>query len=343
MNADKFTHSFLYERCMPIVFFIGVYRRLSAVTSLTFLILAGAATPALAQPVQYPVKSIRVIVPAPADTPIDYAARMLGRALGEAWDHPVLMDNRSAGNGVAGQELVANAQPDGHTLLLQSIAFVTHPLFYKLPYDSARDFLPVARIASAGLALVVHPASGAGSVKELLALARKRPGALGYASDGIGGAAHLAGNMLRTIAAVNLAHAASRGLPEALGEVLSGRAQMMFLEIAYARPHVEIGALRALATTGRARSPLMAGVATLAESGVTGYQFELWLGAFVPAGTPAPIVNRIATEFARILERPGMESRLLDQGFQNAWQAPAEFQRFLHGESQRFSALIRKA
>lgn len=297
---------------------------------------------ALAQPVAYPTKSIRVVVPAPARTPIDYIARLLGRELAAAWDQPVVVDNRAAGNGVAGQELVSNAQPDGHTLLVQSLAFVTHPLFYKLPYDTERDFIPIARIATSGLALVVHPAVTAGSVKDWLALARQRPGALGYASDGNGSAAHLAGEMLRSVAAVNLAHAASRGLPEALGEVVSGRAQMMFLEIAYARPHVAIGAVRALATTGRTRSPLMSTVPTLAESGVAGYQLELWLGAFTPAGTPAPVVERIAAELARALDAPGMEQRLLDQGFQNAWQSTAEFQRFLRGESQKFSALIKK-
>jgi tripartite-type tricarboxylate transporter receptor subunit TctC len=343
MNADKFKHSILKRLRFSVVFLFGVNRRSSAVNCFALLFLTSAATQGLAQPAVYPAKSVRMIVPAPANTPIDYAARILGRALGEEWDHPVLVDNRAAGNGVAGQELVANAQPDGHTLLVQSIAFVTHPLLYKLPYDTERDFIPVARIAASGLALVVHALVTASSVRELLALARQRPGALGYASDGTGSAAHLAGDMLRSLTAANLAHAAQRSVPEALGEVMSGRAQMMFLEIAYARPHVEGGALRALATSGRARSRIMPGLPTLAESGVKGYQFELWLGAFVPSGTPATIVDRIAAELARVLDTPGMDQRLLAQGYENAWQPATEFQRFVRGESQKFTTLIKKA
>jgi tripartite-type tricarboxylate transporter receptor subunit TctC len=284
-----------------------------------------------------------MIVPTPARTPIDYAARIVGRGLAEAWGQPVLADNRAGGNGVTGQEMVANAQPDGHTLLIQSNAFVTLPLFHKLPYDTERDFIPVARIATSVLALLVHPALASGSAKELIALARQKPGALRYASPGNGSNAHLAGEMLRSMAALNLAHAAQRGEPEAIGELMTGRAQMMFVDIVYALPYVDSGALRALATTDRTRSPLMPAVPTLAESGIAGYEYGLWLGAFVPAGTPAPVVERIAAELAHILEARGTSARLLAQGYGSAWLPAGEFQRFVRGESQRFAAWVRKA
>jgi tripartite-type tricarboxylate transporter receptor subunit TctC len=306
------------------------------------LLLACAATGALAQPAPYPSKPIRIIVPTVARTPIDHATRIIARGFIEAWGQPVLVDNRAAGNGVAGQEMVANAQPDGHTLLMQSTAFVTLPLFYKLPYDTERDFIPVSRIASSGLVLVAHPSLTAGSVKELVALARRQPGVVSYASYGNGSITHFAGDVFGSIAAIELSHAAQRDVPQALGEVMSGRVQTMFLEIAYALPHVEAGALRALATTGRARSPLMPGLPTLAESGVSGYEIAMWFGAFAPAGTPAPIIERIATELARVLETPGTDRRMLEQGFEIAWLPAAEFQRFVRGESQRLAALVKK-
>jgi len=309
---------------------------------LVLLMLAFTATGLLAQPAPYPTKSIRVIVPTVARTPIDHATRIIAREFIEAWGQPVLVDNRAAGDGVAAQGMVANAQPDGHTLLMQSTAFVTLPLFSKLPYDTGRDFTPVARIASSSLALVAHPSLAAASVKELIALARRKPGAVSYASYGNGSLTHLAGDVFGGLAAIRLSHAAQRDVPQALGEVMAGRVQMMFLEIAYALPHVEAGALRALATTGRVRSPLMPGLPTLAESGASGYELALWFGAFAPAGTPAPIVERIAAELARILEAPGMNRRMLEQGFEIAWLPAAEFQRFVRGEAQRLSALVKK-
>lgn len=314
-----------------------------AAGAIALLALASGATGLLAQSAPYPTKSIRIIVPTVARTPIDHAAHIVARGFIEAWGQPVLVDNRAAGNGVAGQEMVANAQPDGHTLLVQSTAFVTLPLLYKVPYDTERDFIPVSRMASSSLALVAHPSLAAGSVKELIALARRKPGAVSYASYGNGSITHLAAHAFGSMAALKLSHSPQRDIPEALGEVLSGRVQTMFLEIAYAAPHVEAGALRALATTGRVRSPLMRGVPTLGESGVSGYELALWFGAFAPAGTPVPVIERIAAELARILEAPGTDRRMLEQGFEIAWLPPIEFQRFVRGESQRLSAFVRKA
>jgi tripartite-type tricarboxylate transporter receptor subunit TctC len=307
------------------------------------LALVCPAMGALAQPVLYPSKTIRLIVPAPARTPLDHAARIVGRGLSEAWGEAVVADNRAAGSGVAGQELVASAQPDGHTLLVQSNAFVTLPLFYKLPHDTERDFIPLARIATSALALVVHPPLAAASVKELIALARQKSGALAYASPGDGSNPHLAGEMLRGVAGINISHAARREEPDALGEVMAGRAQLMFIDVVYALPHVTSGTLRALATTGRARSPLLPTLPTLAESGVAGYEYGLWAAVFVAAGTPLPVVEKITAELARILESPGTEARLLAQGYETAWLPGAEFQRFLRGESQRFAAWAKKS
>jgi tripartite-type tricarboxylate transporter receptor subunit TctC len=306
------------------------------------LALTCVTTGIFAQPAPFPTKPIRLIVPTPTRTPLDYAARILGRGLAEAWGQPVLPDNRAGGNGVAGQELVAQAQPDGHTLLMQSIAFVTHPLFYKLPYDTDRDFTPVARVAATSLALVVQPSLPATSVKALIALARRTPGSARYASNGNGTPAHLAGEMLRSTARVDLMHAPQRGEPEAIAELMAGHTQLTFIEVVYAAPHAEAGTLRSLATTGRVRSRLMPSVPTLAEAGVPGYEVTLWLGAFAPSGTPAPVVERIAAELSHLVASPGIDARLMAQGYEGAWLPAGEFQRFLRNESQKFAALVRK-
>ena len=319
----------------------GVYPRLSAVASFVLLCLAGAAPESRAQTVLFPTKSIRMIIATPMHTPVDYAARIVAGALAEGWGEPVLMDNRGAGDGVAGGDLVSGAQPDGHTLLVQATAFLALPLLYKLPYDTERDFVPVARIGSSSLVLVVHPSLAAASVKELMALAGRRKGALTYASYGRSSLPQLAGDLLRVIAAPTLAPDARRGLPEAMGAAISGQAQIMFAEMAYALPHVESGALRALATTGRVRSPLASALPTLAESGVKGYEFASWFGMFAPAATPAPVVQRIAAEIARALETPGMERRFATQGFETAWLAGAGFQHYLRAETQKFALLAK--
>jgi tripartite-type tricarboxylate transporter receptor subunit TctC len=329
-------------RLAPSAAAIGAYLRLSAVGSLVLLSLAGAATESRAQAVLYPTKSIRMIIAAPVETPVDYAARIIARGLAEAWGQPVLVDNRATGDGVTSADLVSSAQPDGHTLLVHATPFVVLPLLYKVPYDSGRDFVPVARIASSSLVLVVHPPLAASSVKELIALAGRRTGGLGYASHGRGSVAQLAGDLFRGMAAPRLSPDARPGVPEAMGAVMSGQAQMMFAEIAYALPHVESGALRALATTGSVRSPLAPTLPTVAESGVKGYEFALWFGAFAPAGTPGPVVQRIAVEIGRLLEMPGMERRFAIQGFETAWLAGAEFQHYLRAETKKFAGLMRK-
>jgi tripartite-type tricarboxylate transporter receptor subunit TctC len=179
-------------------------------------------------------------------------------------------------------------------------------------------------------------------VKELIALGRRKPGAVSYVSYESGGMPHFAGTLLAGMAKIKLTHVAQRDVPDALGAVMSGRAQAMFLEIAYALPYLEAGALRALATTGGSRSPLMPRVPTLAEAGVGGYDLPLWLGVFTTADAPATTIERVAAELARSLEAPGMERRMLGQGFATAWLPPAEFQRFVRAESQRLSALAGK-
>jgi tripartite-type tricarboxylate transporter receptor subunit TctC len=270
-------------------------------------------------------------------------ARVIARELTEAWWQPVIVDNRAAGNGVAGQEMVASAQPDGHTLLVQSTTFVTLPLVHKLSVDAERDFVPVARLVSSDFVLLAHSSLTAASVKDLIALARSKPGAVAYASHGNGSIAHLAGSLFGSLAGIKLSHVARPDVPDALGEVMSGHVQAMFLEAGYALPHVEARTLRAFATTGRVRSPLLPHAPTLAESGIAGYEIAHWVGAFAPAGTPAPVVERIAAELARILAAPGIERRMRDQGFEIAPLPTAEFQRFVRVEAQKFSAIVKKA
>ncbi len=303
-----------------------------------------AFCPAAANAVDnYPAKPVRMIVPFPAGGPTDALTRVVAHKLTEAWGQQIVVDNRGGANGIIGQDIVAKAAPDGYTLLMQSVAFAVNPTLYKLPYDSTKDFIPVARIASTSLLLVVHPSVPAASVKELIALAKSKSGELSYASFGNGSIAHLAGEMFKTTTGVNLLHVPYKGVQQALGDLLAGRVQLMFPGISSALPHVGAGRLRPLAVTSRQRSPLAPTIPTMIESGIPGFDIGSWFGAFYPAGTPHNIVLKLNSGIENILQQPEIINIFRMQGFEVAGGSPTAFRSFIHSENEKFAKVVKAA
>ncbi len=316
--------------------------------SLFFVFIAAISGSVLARtsmntPGNYPAKPLRLVVPFPAGGPTDTLARVVAHKLIDAWSQQVVVDNRGGANGIIGQDIVAKAPADGHILLMQSVAFVINPLLYKLPYQSEKDFLPVSLIASTSLILVTHPSVAARSVSELVALAKARPGELNYASFGQGSIAHLAGEMFKVRAGINAVHVPYKGVPQALGDLIAARVQFMFPGISSALPHIDAGRLRGLAVTSRERSKLALTLPTMIDSGIANFEVGSWFGAFLPAGSPDPIVRKLNLEIAAIVAQPDVTQQFRKQGFEAAANAPARFRDFIHAETRKFSDVIRQS
>jgi tripartite-type tricarboxylate transporter receptor subunit TctC len=284
-----------------------------------------------------------MIVPFPAGGPTDGLARVVAQKLGESWGQQVVVDNRGGANGIIGQGIAAKAAADGYTLLMQSVAFAINPSLYKLPYDSDRDFTPVILVASTSLVLTAYPGVPAKSVQELIALAKAKPGELAYASFGNGSIAHLAGEMFKSAAGVNLVHVPYKGVPQSIGDLIAGRVQVMFPGISSALPHAEAGRLRILAVTSRQRSQLAPRIPTMIESGVSNFEVGSWFGAFLPAGTPQYVVRRLHGEIERILKLPETVHHFQNQGFEPGGGTPQQFSTFIRGETGKFARVIEAA
>jgi tripartite-type tricarboxylate transporter receptor subunit TctC len=292
----------------------------------------------------YPTKPLRMIVPFPAGGPTDLTARIIGQKLSEAWHQQVVVDNRGGANGIIGQDAVAKANPDGYTLMVQSIALSVNPALYKLPYDPVRDFIPVTQTGSTPLMLVVHPAVPAKSLKELIAYARSRPNQLNYASFGQGSIAHLAGEMLKTMADIQMIHVAYKGVPQSVGDTISGQCQLMFPTITSALPHVNSGKLRGIAVTSRQRlAPAVSDLPTMIEAGLPGYETGTWHGVFLPAATPKPLVTRLYTEVVRIIKLPDVKELFLSQGFDPLGTTSEEFAKFTRSEMEKYAKVVKSA
>jgi tripartite-type tricarboxylate transporter receptor subunit TctC len=280
---------------------------------------------------EYPAKPIRIIVPFAPGGPMDALGRPLMQKVGESLGVPMVIDNRAGANGIVGTELVARAPRDGYTLLYTTGSHVANPSIYrKLPYDTVRDFAPVTQIARAyGQVLVVHPSFPAKNVKELIALARAKPGALNYASAGAGNATHLAAELLFSTAKVSVTNVTYKGGGPALNDVLSGQVEMMFVSSSQGMPFIKAGRVRALGISGAKRAPALPDVPTFEESGFPGVVFAGWHGMWMPAGTPRERVQRIQQEVARALAAPDMKARLDDLGLMPVASAPEAFASFI--------------
>lgn len=292
----------------------------------------------------YPNKPIRLIVPVAPGGGADFTARLIAQKLTEAWGHTVVVDNRPGGAGNLGVELAAKATPDGYTLVLPITSFPINPSLYaKLPFDTVKDFAPVALGASGALLLVVNPSVPAQSVSELVALARAKPGQLNYANSGSGTTAHLSGELFKRMAGVEIVSVAYKGGGPSVIALMAGEVQIYFATIPAALPQVKAGRLRALAVTSSKRVPELADVPTVSASGLPGFEVMFWIGFFAPAGTPRPVVAKLNGEIVRILNMPDVRQRLSGHGLIPGGGTPEELGAFLKAEIAKWGKLIKEA
>ncbi len=294
---------------------------------------------------QYPARPVRIIVPFSPGGAVDVLARLLGQRLQEAMGQQFLVDNRGGGGGLIGAQLAARAAPDGYTLYLGGIATLSlaphvHP---KLPYDPSKDFAPISRLTAQSLMLIVHPALPARSVKEFIALARARPGQLDYASSGIGGTGHLAGELFKTATGTSLVHIPYKGAGPALTDLTAGQVQVMFGTLLAGIPLTKNGKVRALAVTGPKRATAIPEVPTFAEAGLPKYDASSWNAMMAPAGTPNDIVMRLNAELVRVLSDPTLLERLAVDGVVGVSSTPQALADLIRSESIKWGAVVREA
>ncbi len=286
----------------------------------------------------YPSKPIRFIVPFAPGGGTDIVARVIGQKLSDAWGRAVVIDNRPGAGSTMGTALAAKSPADGYTLLMSSISLAFDTTLYKdLPYDPLRDLAPVARVASQPNLLVVHPSLPIKSMGDLLAQARAKPGAINYASGGSGSGPHLATELLKMLAGINLTHVPYKGTGPALNDLLGGQVQLMIAVMAPVLPHVAAGKLRGVAVTGAARSPSAPDIPTIAESGVAEYEFNTWYGIQVPAGTPHAVVNQINAEVTRALQAADLRTRFAAGGLEPQASTPEQFGAMVRGEIAKWT------
>lgn len=316
----------------------------SAFPRVSWLILClSAGQAAQAQDAQgYPVKPIRFLVGFAPGGFTDVMARAIAGKLAESWSQQVVVDNRPGASTTIAADLAAKAPPDGHTLLMMTDNHVTNPgLFAKLPYDSERDFAPVTLAALAPFLLVVHPSLPAHSVKELVALAKARPGQLAYGSGGIGAPGHLSGELFSTLAGVKMVHVPYKGAAPALIDIQSGQIQVYFGNLPVTLPHARAGKLRALGVTSARRAGVAPELPTVAEAGVPGFELTPWYGVMTRAGTPEPVLNKLNQEIVRILRTPEVRERVTNLGAEPAGLGRDEFASFLKTEAVKWGKLVR--
>ncbi len=294
---------------------------------------------------QYPTKPIHLIVPFPPGGGNDTVARAIALQISPELGQPVVIDNRPGAGGSVGAELAAKAPPDGYTLFLAGVgSHVVNPnLHAKLPYDPVKDFAPVTLIASAPSVLVVNPSVPARNIAEFTAYARANPGKLNYASNGNGSAAQLAAAMYESMAGVKMVHVPYKGIAPALTDLLGGEVQLMFGTVVALVPHIQSGKLRALAVTGKKRSPLIPDVPTLRESGLPEYEAGSWYGIEAPAGTPRPIIDQLNALIVKALRQPEVAKRLAAEGAEVVGSTPEEFGAHIRSELARVEKVVRAA
>jgi tripartite-type tricarboxylate transporter receptor subunit TctC len=309
--------------------------------SLFALILStAAALPAGAQ--SYPSKPVRIIVPFAAGGPADIYARVLGQHLQKALGQPFVIEDRPGGGSVIGTDAVAKSDPDGYTLLMMSNTHtVNESLISNKPFQLLRDFAPVAPVNYSDLVLVVHPSVPANTLKELIALAKAKPHDLNYASSGPGTPYHMAGELFKAMAGLDIVHVPYKGSSGARTDVLGGQVQMMFDAITTMAPNVRAGKLKALGTTGKTRSPVLPDVPTVSEAGVPGYEAVIWLGVMAPAGTPKPIVERLNAEIRKIVNDAEVKDAWAKQGAAPMSMSTEEFGQYLREDIAKWAKVVK--
>jgi tripartite-type tricarboxylate transporter receptor subunit TctC len=292
----------------------------------------------------YPSKPIRILVGFSPGSTTDILPRAIGQKMTEAWGQPVVVDNRPSAGGILASGMVATAPPDGYTLLSVSAGHaVSAALYQKLPYDTLKDFAGVSMVATVPSILVASPESGVKSVKELLALVRAKPGAYNYSSPGIGSANHLAGELFKSLAKIDVAHVPFKGIPEALSATIQGAVLFNFSPIVNVLPLAKAGRVTALATSTGKRAAAMPDLPTIAEAGVPGYQFDPWFGLLTTARTPEPILAKLNREIVRILALPDIKEKLLTLGAEANPTTPAQFDAHIKADVAKFRKIVQEA
>jgi tripartite-type tricarboxylate transporter receptor subunit TctC len=290
----------------------------------------------------YPSHPVRLVVPFAAGGPADVYARFLAQRLQDALGQPFVVENRPGAGALIGTEIAAKSAPDGYTLLVMSNTHtVNESLIPSRPYQLMRDFVPVAPINSSDLVLVVNPAVKASTIGELIALAKAQPGKLNYASSGPGTPYHMAGELFKAMAGVDIVHVPYKESSSARTGVIGGQVEMMIDAVTTMSPQAAAGKVKALGTTGKTRSAVMPATPTIAESGVPGYEATIWLGVIAPKGTPSPIVNRVNAEITKIVNRPDVKADWAKQGAVAMTMTPDEFGKFLVEDIAKWERIVK--
>jgi tripartite-type tricarboxylate transporter receptor subunit TctC len=303
--------------------------------------LCAAAAPAWAQ--SWPTGPMRIVVPFAAGGSTDIMARITAQQLTERYKQQVLVENRPGASGTIGTAFVAKSPPDGHTMMLVQVSFVSNPsLFKDLPYNQSRDITPVTNLATGPLNLTVHPSLPAKTVKQLIALGRKHPGEINYGSPGAGSISRLACSLFNQMAGIKMTHIAYKGSGNAIADMLSGEVQFYAPNLFLSLPFVRAGKLHSLGVTTAQRSPVAPDLPTIAESGLPGYEVSTWFGIFVPGGTPRPVVNQLNQALAQIVKSPLMQDRLAKDGLTGVASTPEEFAKEVARDTEKYGKVIRE-
>jgi tripartite-type tricarboxylate transporter receptor subunit TctC len=314
--------------------------RFAARAAVAALAIAAGAAPAQ----EYPAKPVRIVLPFSAGGSSDPVARIIARQLTASMGQPFVVENRPGAGGNLGGEMVAKSPPDGYTLLFAAgSAAVNVSLYARMPYHPLKDLEPVAHVATLSGILVAHPSVAAGNVQELVRLARSRPGGVTYASAGAGTVPHLAGELFRSGAGIEMTHVPYKGSNPALSDLIGGQVQVMFANIPGTLQHVKAGKLKVLAVTGAKRSELLPEVPTIAESGLPGYDAPNWYGVFAPAGTPPAIVAKLNAEINKAMTTREFLDHMRLEGAEAVGGTPAQFRAFVQGEIDRWAPVVKSA
>ena len=308
------------------------------------LLAAAVALPAAAQP-KYPAKPVRLVLPFAAGSAVDVLGRLYAQRMADTWGQQVVVDNRTGANGIIGMEFIARAAPDGYTIGMGNIATLAiNPAMYqKLPYDPLRDYAPVSLTATIGNCLIVHPSFPVKTVPDLVALAKKQPGKLNYASGGVGSAQHIPMELLQAMTGIKLEHLAYKGITPAFNDVVAGQVPMAVTGIAQSLPYHRQGRVRIVGTTGVKRTSATQDIPTIAEQGVPGYEADSWTGVIVPRGVPAELVAVLQAEVVRITQLPDTRERLTALGFEMAGTTADQFAALIKNDLTRLGKVIRDA
>jgi tripartite-type tricarboxylate transporter receptor subunit TctC len=299
----------------------------------------------MVQAAEFPTKPARIVVPIGAGSSMDIVGRVLAQKFTEVWGQTVIVDNRAGAGGNIGADLVAKSAPDGYTVLFASSSFAIAPAYYrKLPYDALRDFEPVTQLSSRNNAVSVSPSSPVNSIKDLIVLAKAKPGLLTFGSGGGSGSSdQMAGELFKVLAGVDIVHVPYKSGPQALNDLIGGQMSVYFGGIPVQLPMIKAGKVKAIATSGLKRSTQMPDVPTVIEAGLPGYEVDVWYGLFAPRGTPKPVLAKIAADAIRIMQAPDMRERWNSVGVEPAGTPPAEFKARYNEEIAKWAKVVTAA